>query len=291
MSALNSHNALGRGMESSLPKDFDKSILLNETERIQKISIDSIKPDNNQPRRDFDQKSINDLAESIKVHGILQPLIVSADPGGEGSYSIIAGERRWRASKIANLKTVPVIVRDEKDQTRLEIALIENIQRVDLSPLEQARSVFELHNKFKITFDEIGKRLGKSGKTIANNVRLLQLPDAAIEALNSNLISEGHARTILSLADNPAKQKELLESIIQNGWSVRQAERWVVAFKKIGVDSKTAHERVRTETPLTKKLGTFIGAPVSVKRTAKGGKLEIDFKNEDDLSRIINKLI
>ena len=290
MSALNSHNALGRGMNSLLSSDFDKSILLDESERIQKIAINQISPNVNQPRKEFNRESISELAESIKVHGVLQPLIVAPVDGEKDKYSIIAGERRWRASKLANLKTVPVIVRDEKEDIKLEIALIENIQRVNLSPMELAKSVNELHSNFNITYDDIGKRLGKSGRTIANNVRLLQLPQEAINALNSNKISEGHARSILSLNNDPLVQKELLDTIIKNGWSVRQAERWVVAFKKLGVDNKTAHERVKTENPYTKKLGIRLNAPVSIKRTAKGGRLEISFKNEDDLARIIKQL-
>lgn len=290
MSALNKNNVLGRGMGSLLSNDFDKSILLDESERIQKIDIDSIKPDSNQPRKDFNLDAINDLAQSIKIHGVLQPLIVSQIPGSNDQYTIIAGERRWRASKLAKLKVIPVIVRNEKDDTKLEIALIESIQRVDLTPMELAYSINELHEKFNITYDEVGKRIGKSGKTVANNVRLINLPKEAIDALNNNKISEGHARTILSLSNNKTAQTELLNSIIKNNWSVRQAERWVVAYKKLGVDNKTAHERVRTENPYTKKLGKKINAPVSIKRTAKGGRLEISFKDEDDLQRIITQL-
>ncbi|MEI7838838.1 MAG: ParB/RepB/Spo0J family partition protein, partial [bacterium] len=151
MSALNSHNALGRGMNSLLSSDFDKSILLDESERIQKIAINQISPNVNQPRKEFNRESISELAESIKVHGVLQPLIVAPVDGEKDKYSIIAGERRWRASKLANLKTVPVIVRDEKEDIKLEIALIENIQRVNLSPMELAKSVNELHSNFNIT--------------------------------------------------------------------------------------------------------------------------------------------
>jgi len=292
VSAVNSHKALGRGFDTLLSSDFDKSILLDESERIQKVAIDSLMPNKDQPRKDFDDKALLDLSVSIKNHGILQPLIVAPIPGEPSKYSIVAGERRFRASKLANLKTIPVIVRDEKNKNKLEIALIENIQRVDLSPLEQAASVFELHKTFNITYDEIGDRLGKSGKTLANNVRLLNLSEEAKDALNRKLISEGHARTILSLKDQPVKQKELLDSIIKHSWSVRQAERWVVALKNVGGDdSKTAHKRVLTQTPLTQKLGKAIKAPVSLRRMAKGGKLEISFSTEEDLSRIIEKLL
>ena len=221
--SVKTHNALGRGFDSLLSNDFDKSILLDESERIQKISIDSLVPNINQPRKDFDKKALDDLSSSIKSHGILQPLIVAKIDDKPGFYSIIAGERRFRASKLANLKTLPVIVKEEENKNKLEIALIENIQRVDLSPLEQAQSVYELHQKFDLSYDAIAERLGKNPRTLANNVRLLNLPQYAKDALNQNKISEGHARTILSLVNTPDKQRELLNSIIDKEWSVRQA--------------------------------------------------------------------
>ena len=164
-------------------------------DRIQKIQLEDLSPNPNQPRSIFSEKELIGLAESIKRHGILQPLIVSPVEGGKPV--IIAGERRWRAAKLAGLKVVPAIVRTSKELERLEIALIENVQRVDLEPLEQAASIERLHQQFSMTYEEISKRLGKASPTIINIVRLLQLPESARQALHQRKITEGHARAIL----------------------------------------------------------------------------------------------
>ena len=219
---------LGKGFGSLLPDDFDKSILLDKQDRIQKISVDSIKPDPNQPRKHFDQQSLNELSLSIKNYGLLQPLVVT--PSGD-NFLIIAGERRFRAAKLAGLKSLPALVRSSEELERLEIGLVENVQRVDLSPLEQAISIAKLNEQFNITYPEIAKRLGKAHTTIVNIVRLLKLPKSAAEALNKNQISEGHARTILSLADNPDAQEKLLKLITSEGLSVRKAEQFVSEYK------------------------------------------------------------
>lgn len=278
---------LGAGLSSLIPQSFDNSLLLNEDERIQKVPREAIAPNADQPRRSFDQEALQELAVSIKTHGILQPIVVA--PNGPGKYRIIAGERRWRAAKIANLTTVPVIVRTLKEQAELEIAIIENVQRVDLSPLEQAVSIERLHQQFGLAYDAIAKQLGKANSTVNNIVRLLQLPKAAQEALNTKMITEGHARAILALKDDAASQQQLLQAIIKNGWSVREAERFVTAHKA-GHVTAAAKERVQTETPETIALGTRLQTTVSIKRTAKGGRLEISFKSDDELQRIISQL-
>ncbi len=245
-------NLIGRGMDSLLPQNFDQSFLLEESERIQKIDINNIKPNKDQPRKHFDEESLKQLAESINNYGILQPLIVS--PGTNGNYIIIAGESRYRASQKAGLTTLPVIVRSSKELEQLEIALVENVQRVDLSPLEQAASIERLHDQFNMSYISIAKRLGKADTTVVNIVRLLQLPDNAKEALTSNKISEGHARTILALKDSPDKQDELLANIINNKWSVRQAEQFVVGAKKDKKTDKELDKHMTKETDETKKL-------------------------------------
>src|SRR3989338_5358222 len=165
---------LGRGLDALIPTEFDHSILADENERIQKIAINIIEVNPNQPRKHFDEELIKELASSIKEHGLLQPIIVT--PHGDGQYQIIAGERRWRAAKIAGLKSLAAIVRSAEDLQKLEIALIENVQRVDLSPLEQAASIEKLRDQFSMDIDTIGKRLGKAVSTITNIVRLLGLP-------------------------------------------------------------------------------------------------------------------
>lgn len=281
------NKGLGRGFDSLLPQNFDSSILSESDERIQKISVDSLQANPEQPRQHFDDKELAALSDSIKQYGILQPLVVT--PSSDDGYYLIAGERRWRAAKIAGVKTVPVIVRTSKQLERLELALVENVQRVDLSPLEQAASINYLHEQFSQDYATIAKRLGKAPATLQNMVRLLQLPENARKALHEKQITEGHARSILALKDSKTQQK-LLDLIVENGWSVRQAERYVTAQKQGAKTTASAQKRVATTSPQTDKLGQQLKTSVSLKRTAKGGKLEITFKNESDLKRIIKLL-
>ena len=278
---------LGKGFDSLLPTDFDSTVLLEPEERIQKLSIDSLTANPHQPRTTFDAQALKELSESIKRYGVLQPLVVT--PNGDDSYYIVAGERRWRASKLAGLQTVPAIVRSSKELDQLEIALIENVQRVDLSPMEQALSIQRLHDQFNLGYDTIAQRLGKATTTVANIVRLLGLPQAAQIALKEQQITEGHARAILALKD-PQLQADLLDQLVKNGWSVRQAERYVTAHKQGVKDRTKVSERVQTSTPETEKLTKTLKVPVAIRRTAKGGKLEISFKNDDELKLIIAKI-
>lgn len=280
---------LGRGFDTLLPQTFDKTLLKpSDDERIQKLSVDAITPDEKQPRRHFDQTALNELAESIKEHGVLLPLVVRSLGGGK--YQIVAGERRWRASKIAGLTTVPAIVRSLKELQQLEIALVENVQRVDLSPLEQAVSLHRLHDQFSIAYDAIAKRLGKAPSTINNMVRLLQLPEAAQSALAEKKISEGHARAILALKNQPDQQAKLLHLITTQQWNVRQAERYVGSLKAGTTGKKAVREHVQTETPATKAIAKRLGTPVHVKRMAKGGRLEITFKSDEELEKILSQI-
>ncbi|MBX6334595.1 ParB/RepB/Spo0J family partition protein [Candidatus Saccharibacteria bacterium] len=280
---------LGRGFDVLIPQDVDTTILFDDHEKVQKLSVNSLIPNPDQPRTTFDEEALKQLAESIKQYGVLQPLIVT--PHGKGTYAIVAGERRWRAAQLAGEKKVPAIVRTTKELERLEIALVENVQRVDLSPLEQALSIERLHQQFSMTYEAIAKRLGKASSTVNNIVRLLQLPKEAQKALTEGRIFEGHARAILSLKDNPDKQQELLNNILRYGWSVRQAEQFVVSFREGFKESKAARERMRTETPETKQLSRRLGGmPVHIRRMAKGGKLEIRFKSDEELERIFRSL-
>jgi ParB family chromosome partitioning protein len=170
--------ALGRGFDILIPKEVDKTILEEDKHRVQKVLIQDIIPNPEQPRREFDERALSELAESIKRHGILQPIIVMRQ--GE-KYHIIAGERRWRASKSAGLTHIPAIVRSLEELERVELALIENIQRVDLSPLEQALSVYKLQQQFNLALEDVAKKLGKAPSTISNLTRLLQLPDTCLK--------------------------------------------------------------------------------------------------------------
>ncbi len=252
-------HGLGRGFDSLIPQNFDASILVAEDERVQKIAIEQLFPRAEQPRQHFDETALEELADSIRTHGVLLPLVVTSK--GEGRYQIIAGERRWRAAKIAGLKTLPAIVRTLKELEQLEIALIENVQRVDLSPLEQAVSIERLHQQFSMPYESIAKR-----------------------------IVEGHARAILALKDTPDKQEILLQNIEKRGWSVRDAEQYVVSVKAGFKNEKVAKQRVATETPLTKALSKRFHTPVRIKRMAHGGRLEITFKSDEELERITKLL-
>jgi len=281
-------SGLGKGFDVLMPTDFDQSILLDQKERIQKLFINTIIPNVDQPRRHFDEASLQELADSIKQYGILQPLIVS--PYKDSSYLLIAGERRWRAAQIAGLHTVPAIVREQKELEQLEIALIENVQRVDLSPLEQAVSIERLHQQFNLTYQQIANRLGKAVTTLNNIVRLLQLPTNAWQSLQTGKITEGHARAILSLKGSPNLQTTLLHKIEQNGWSVRQAEQYVVTAKTGSKDTKTIQKRMAIVSPETKRISTILHTLVSLKRTARGGRIEIHFTSDQELQKLLDLL-
>lgn len=282
-------SGLGRGFDSLLPQNFDESLLLNSGDKIEKILVDTLVPNQYQPRKEFAGEAISEMAESIKEYGVLQPLIVTPHEGG---YMLIAGERRWRASKQAGLTHVPAIVRTLKELERLEIALIENVQRVDLSPLEQAESIEYLHRQFGTSYTDIAKRLGKGNSTVVNIVRLMQLPDPAKDALRNGKISEGHARAVLALKGEPEQQVALLQHIIKQSWTVRQAEQFVVSVREGHHKEATSKPpaRMQAETPATKRLSKRLQAPVFIRRTAKGGKLEVVFKSDDELEAILQLL-
>lgn len=280
-------SGLGRGLGSLIPENFDASLLAESGERIQKLSIQKLIPNPDQPRTTFDDVALAELAASIKRYGIVQPLVAS--PHGS-EYIIIAGERRWRAAQLAGLTEVPVLVRTAKELERLELALVENVQRVDLSALEQAVSIERLHEQFNVPYNELARRLGKANSTINNIVRLLQLPKEAKQALIDQQITEGHARQILALKDMPEHQTELLALIQKHGWSVRQAENFVTSIKEGFKHTKQAATRMAPETPETKRLAKRYGTQVKIRRTAKGGKVEIVFKTDEQLAQLLADL-
>jgi len=279
---------LGRGFGTLIPQAVDTaSLLTDENERVQRVPVTALSPNPEQPRTIFDETALAELAASIKQYGIVQPLVVT--PAGEG-YHIIAGERRWRAAKLAGFTWVPAVVRTAQQQETLEIAILENVQRVDLSPLETAVSIERLHQQFNLTYGEIAKRLGKAETTVHNTVRLLQLPLDARDALAQGAISEGHARQVLALKDSPEAQAELLRLITWNGWSVRQAERYVSSLKAGVKGEAAAQERVSGFTPETERLSQRFGAKVRIHRTAKGGRVEIAFTSDDQLAKLLTDL-
>ncbi len=276
---------LGKGFGSLLPDNFDPSVLLDKQDRVQKILIQDIKPDPNQPRRIFDQDSIAELAASIKQYGILQPLVITQI---NGDYVIVAGERRYHAAKKAGLTHLPVLVRTTKELERLEIGLIENMQRVDLSPLEQALSMARLNEQFNVSLKEIAVRLGKAHSTIINTVRLLQLPDFARKSLENGTITEGHARAVLALKDE-ASQRTLVRNIEQLNWSVRQAERFVTDLREVKNTSaqKNKAEKAVVNQKISQKLSTKWGFKVTVANKGKGGKIAMDFGTKKQLEDFI----
>lgn len=285
---------LGRGFESLIPTDvldeaFDPTAKTDEkVSELRHLKVALLAPNPDQPRRHFDEAALDELAASIREHGVVQPLVVVAVEKG---YRIVAGERRWRAAQIAGLDEVPAIVRTLSNQHQLEIALIENLQRKDLNPLETATAYLKLHTQFNMSYEDIGQRVGgKATSTISNILRLLRLPAPAKQALVEGHITEGHARQILAIEDAEVQQ-ELLDYIVKEGWSVRKAEQYVLGYKKGGKaqapeSRETAVKHTRSETPLTQALGKRLEMPVMLKTMAHGGQIIISFKNEDDLKRI-----
>lgn len=285
---------LGRGFETLIPtqlldEEFDPTAQQDEqVSQLRNLKVADIQPDADQPRRQFDEAALHELAQSIKEHGILQPIVVIAKGN---AFEIVAGERRWRAAQIAGLDKIPALVRTLTNQHRLEIALIENLQREDLNPLEIATAYYKLQQQFNLTLEEIGARVGgKAVSTISNILRLLGLPKEAKDMLVEGKITEGHARQILAIRE-PDVQLELLDLILKNDWSVRKAEQFVVGYKEGKKDKATAVAKVKTETVETKALASRLSADVSIKNMAKGGRLVIRFKSQDDFERITGLLL
>lgn len=293
-----SKKALGRGFESLIPTDvldetFDPTVESDEhISELRYIKLSEIQPNPDQPRKTIDETALAELAASIEEHGVLQPIVVT--PAKKG-FSIVAGERRWRASQLAGLTKIPALVRTLTGQHKLELALIENLQREDLNPMETATAYQKLKVQFNMTIEEIGKRVGgKSIAAISNYMRLLQLPDFAKKAVADGLISEGHARQILALSADEKAQHELLELILKEGWSVRKAEQYVVGYKKGNAPSEkrtAAVKSTRSETVFTKRLSKKISLPV-VQKTMGGerGQIIISYKSEEEL-RALEQLL
>lgn len=287
---------LGRGFDSLIPSDvldetFDPTASQDEqVSELRYLKTSDVTADPDQPRRHFEEEALEELAASIREHGIIQPLVVA--PHGNG-YRIVAGERRWRAAVMVKLEKVPAIVRTLSQQHKLELSLIENLQRKDLNPLETATAYLKLHTQFNMTYEEIGQRIGgKAVSTISNILRLLQLPEAAKQAVVAGEVTEGHARQILALPDEKA-QKELLKLIIREGWSVRKAEQYVVGYKKgdqPDAKRESAVKHTQHETTFTKQLAKKLSVPVRHKTTAKGGQIIISYTTDEELKAIENSL-
>lgn len=287
---------LGRGFDALIPTqidvEFDPTAEVVKTpdggdkrvaaDEVLKIEVDLISPNPHQPRLNFDAKALDELAASIAEHGVMQPVVVIEE---NGKYQLVAGERRLRASKLAGKKTIPAIVRSFNKQQQVELALIENIQREDLNPLETATSYRKLIDEFNMNNDDIAKRVGKDTSTVSNTMRLLNLPLDAKRAVAEGVISEGHGRVILSLKDEK-KQLELLDLIIKNGWTVRQSEAFSRDMKRKNASADKAKAKQDARNEVSDYISKHLKTPVSIQRTAKGGKLLIQFSTDAELERL-----
>jgi ParB family chromosome partitioning protein len=276
---------LGKGLDALIPSS--KPLQNIEENQPSELSIDLILPNPHQPRTIMDESVLEDLAQSIREHGIIQPLLVI--PANQyGEYVLIAGERRLRAAKLAGLNKVPVIFRKASDQEHLELALIENVQRENLSPLETADAYQQLSDIFKLSHEEIAKRVGKSRTAVTNTLRLLKLPESVKSALAQNLISEGHARAMLALS-TPQAQTAVLGIILKNNYSVRQTEELV---KKYGGDrgSKTTKTKKEPEIlALEEKFHDKLGMRVNLDHRGGKGKIIIHYYSNEELNSFLDR--
>jgi len=278
--------ALGKGLGALLP-EFGQA----ESKAFLYCGIEEIIPNRSQPRKHFDESKLQELAESIKEKGILEPLIVRKTDQG---YELIVGERRWRAAQKAGLKEVPVVVKEAEGREALEISLIENLQREDLNPIEAAEAFKHLIEEFKISQEDLSKRIGKDRTTIANTLRLLKLPIEIRNQLLQNRITSGHARAILSL-ESKEKQKELCALIIKKGLSVREAEalakRWSEKPKKSITAVKKKGDLESQLNSLQDSLRKYLGTKVQINRKGNRGKIEIEYYSNQDLERIVEAIL
>jgi len=279
---------LGRGLEALIPDKINSSKSRGIDSKIQQsiinIPLDKIKANKYQPREWFDQASLNDLTASIKEKGFIQPVIVRAK---QGVYELIAGERRFRAAKKLNLKEVPAIIKDVSDIDSLELSIIENVQREDLNPIDQAKAYHRLLEEFKMTQESIAGTIGKDRATVANLLRLLKLPQKIKAYVSRGTISMGHARAILGVAKE-TDQMRLCTKIIKSDLSVRDTERYA---KKLGsVSKKTIVVKDPNLTAIEEGLRELLGTKVKIVKAKKGGKIEIEFYSDSDLERLLTLL-
>jgi ParB family chromosome partitioning protein len=286
---------LGKGLDALIPPS-DKSpapdsaeVTENVGKQVREIGVSVISPNPNQPRKSFDEDSLAELAASIKEHGIIQPLILTR-AGTPGTYTLIAGERRLMAAKQVGLETVPAILRTTNEQERLELALIENVQRSDLSPLETAMAYHQLSEEFNLSHGEIAKRVGKSRVAVTNRLRLLNLPPAVQEALQSNKISEGHARALLALP-NAQAQSAALQTILEKDLNVRQTEALVYKFRGEKPAQKPKPESIPEIKALEERLRSSLGTKVNLKHGRKGGTITIHYYSDEELDGLLNRFL
>jgi ParB family chromosome partitioning protein len=281
---MKSKRGLGKGLQALIPEEHE----INQ-DGVAKLPIDLVFPNKNQPRTKFDKEKLEELAASIKEHGVIQPIVVTQENQG---YMIIAGERRWRAAKMAGLKEIPGVIMDVSQRQVMELALIENLQREDLSEIEAATAYRDLMDHFQLTQQDIALRIGKSRTAIANTLRLLNLPEEMQKRIVNNEITAGHGRCLLSVEGET--QQRLLERIIKEDLSVREAEKLAQAWKNLKPSKPEKPSRNSLDQLLLKdledRLQHALGTKVVIHEKNSKGKIEIEFYGNDDLERILELL-
>ncbi|MBL4938407.1 ParB/RepB/Spo0J family partition protein [Clostridium sp. YIM B02515] len=278
---MNKKFGLGKGLGALIPEEE----ITSENNEILKVSMNLIKANENQPRKTFDEEKIENLSESIKEHGVVQPIVLRKE---NDTFVIVAGERRWRASKLAGLKEIPAVVMDLTDKQVLEISLIENIQREDLNPIEEAAAYKKLINEFEFTQEELSKRIGKSRTAVTNCLRLLNLDSRVQEYLIDEVISEGHGRALLAIDDKDV-QYRIAQTIIDESLNVRDTEKLIRNLGKVKADKKENELNIYYN-DIKDKLEGYFGTKVSLVSKKNKGKIEIEYYSEEDLQRILDIL-
>lgn len=275
---------LGKGLDALFSMPVAEEEQKKENDSLQNLKIVDIEPNRDQPRKNFNQEALEELAESIKEYGLIQPIVVTKK---DGYYSIIAGERRWRACKLAGLQEISAIVREDDEKKNTEISLIENIQREDLNPFEKALGIRNLIDTYGLTQEEVAKKLGKSRSTIANTVRVLNLEPRVLEFVKEGKLTEGHCKALLSITD-PEKQYVVAVDMIERGATVKELEQ---RNKKINKKEVSKEELKRTSVlykDIENTFQGFFGTKVKLNPGKKKGKIIIEYASNDDLERILN---
>jgi ParB family chromosome partitioning protein len=281
---MNPRRALGRGLEALIPTGPVVS------SSVRQVSVDAVSPNPRQPRQHMDAEALAELAASIKEHGLIQPLIVS-ELEQEGRYALIAGERRLQAARLAGLDTVPVIVREATSEQMLELALVENIQRADLNPLEEAAAYQQLTDAFGLTQQQVADKVGKNRVSVANALRLLRLPDFCRGVLASGQISEGHARALLGLEEDEEMMRRALKAVLKQHLSVRQTEELVRRLRISPHSPKATRTRTPEARALEQEFAQALGTKVSLTQSKKGGRLVIHYYSEEELQGLYELLV
>jgi len=281
---------LGRGLGALLDAGAVVETTTENEKDVKKIKITQIEPNKTQPRTDFDEEKIEELADSIREYGLIQPIVVKLNKNGY--YTIIAGERRWRAARKAGLKEIPAVIKDVSEKTEKEITLIENIQREDLNALEEAAGIKELIDVYGLTQDEVAKKIGRSRPAVANILRLLNLPEEIQNLVKDGTLSQGHARALLAVEDN-VKAQEIAKLIIAQDMSVRQTEAYIAGLSKVKTIKKPTKEEIeisRHIKALEESLSSELGTKIKIVNKKNKGRIEIPYSSAEDFDRII-KLI